>query len=73
MAHCDNAAVVAVINSRYSRDDRLMQRLRCPFFVEARHQFQLTAVHVPGVENDLADDLSRDNLVSFRVKSGGWN
>ena len=47
-----------------------MQRLRCLFFVEARHQFQLTAIHVPGVENDLADDLSRDRLVSFRAKSG---
>lgn len=69
LAHCDNVAVVAVINSRCCRDGRLMQLLRCLFFIEAHFQFRLTATHIPGVENDLADDLSRNNIVQFLEKS----
>lgn len=69
LAHCDNAAVVAVMNSRRSRDSRLMQMLRCLFFVEAHFQFKLTATHIPGLENDRADDLSRNNAVQFLSKS----
>ena len=67
-AHCDNQAVVAVLNSRYSKDQVLMQMLRCLFFIEAKRQFKLTAVHVPGVHNDLADDLSRNRLSTFLAK-----
>ena len=32
------------------------------FFLEAQFQFELVAVHLPGVSNGLADDLSRDRL-----------
>ena len=35
IAQCDNAAVVAVFNSRYSKDKRMMHLLRCVFFAEA--------------------------------------
>lgn len=68
IVRCDNAAVVAVLTSRYSKDTHLMQMLRCLFFIEAHYQFKMEVVHIPGVENDLADDLSRNNLVSFRKK-----
>ena len=33
--HCDNQAVVAVLNSRTSREKHLMHLLRCSFFYEA--------------------------------------
>lgn len=69
-AHCDNMAVVAVINSRYSKDVQLMQMLRCLFFLEAHYQFKVSATHIAGIENDLADDLSRDNYASFISKMG---
>ena len=46
IGRCDNAAVVAIINSRCSRERDLMQ-LRCLFFIEAYFQFQLSAVHLP--------------------------
>lgn len=46
IARCDNIAVVAVLNSRYSKDTHLMQMLRCLFFVEAHHQFKIEAVHI---------------------------
>ena len=67
-AHCDNSAVVSVLNSRYCQDQMLMQMLRCLFFIEAARQFRIRAVHVAGVQNDLADDLSRNRLSSFLAK-----
>ena len=36
--------------------------------MEAYHQFKMVATHIAGVQNDLADDLSRDNLASFLSK-----
>ena len=66
LIRCDNTAVVSSINSRYCKDPLLMQLLRCLFFLEAQYQFKLKAEHITGVHNVLADNLSRDNLVSFR-------
>jgi len=71
IAHCDNTAVVSVLNSRYSQDKMLMQMLRGLFFIEAYFQFQLAAVHLPGIHNGLADNLSRNRLSSFLRKRGG--
>ena len=68
MERCDNTAVLAVLNSRYSKDKNLMHLLCCIFFAEAHSNFNLVAVHLPGTHNDLADDLSRDRLHSFRAK-----
>ena len=71
IAHCDNTAVVSVLNSRYSQDKMLMQMLRGLFFIEAYFQFQLSAVHLPGIHNGLADDLSRNRLSFLLRKRGG--
>lgn len=68
VSNCDNQAVVAVLNSRYSREKDIMQLLRCLFFLEAHFQFQLSAKHLPGVLNERADDLSRNRLPAFRDK-----
>ena len=62
VVHCDNIGAVAVVNSGYSRVPQIMHLLRCLFFIRARFQIDLWAVHVPGVENTLADAISRDNL-----------
>ena len=64
MARSDNTSAVAVINSRSSHGPELMHLLRCLFFFEARHIFRLEAAHIPGKDNVLADDLSR-NRASF--------
>ena len=64
IAQCDNEAVVAVINS----SKYLMQMLRCLFFIEAHHQFQVEAIHIPGNSNGLADNLSRNNVDLFHSK-----
>ena len=66
--HCDNQSVVHDIRSRTSRHPHMMHLLRCLVFLEARYQIELICVHIPGVLNDLADDLSQDRLSAFLRK-----
>ena len=63
--HSDNEAVVTVVNSGYSRQPVMMHLLRCIFFFKAKFDFTLTAAHIPGQYNTLADALSRDNASFF--------
>ena len=46
-----------------------MHLLRCLFFMEAQLQFELIAMHIAGVHNSLADDLSRNRHSSFLSKA----
>jgi len=39
--------------------------MRSLFFILARYNMIISAMHVPGVENGAADALSRNNLSSF--------
>jgi hypothetical protein len=64
--HSDNSAVVAVISSRKSDDEGMMKLLRRLYFLEIKYDFFLTASHIPGSENVLADALSRGELQTFR-------
>ena len=70
-AHCDNEAVVHVMASRSSKNPELMHLLRCLFFIEADNGFSLSVVHIAGVANELADDLSRNKLTAFLSKVPG--
>ncbi len=63
--HCDNTAAVAVVNSGYSKVPEIMHLLRCQFFVRASLELEVWAVQVPGVENGIADAISRNNLHLF--------
>ena len=63
--HCDNQAVVEAIRGGYCRDPAMAHMLRCLFYLEARHEIQLTAVHVPGTHNGAADAISRNKLDTF--------
>ena len=72
-AWCDNQAAVQAIASRSCRDTSMMHLLRCLFFCEAHYQFRLAAAYIPGTQNGLADDLSRDRLSSFLLKAPGMN
>ena len=66
--HCDNTVAVAAVQFRSSCQQHVMHLLRCLFFIEARFDFQLRCVHIPGARIDRADDLSQNNLVSFLAK-----
>lgn len=65
---CDNAAVVAVLKSGRSRDERLMHLLRSLFFFLASFNVGLVAEHIPGVDNRAADALSRNDAASFLLQ-----
>jgi len=62
----DNDAVVHILNTRTSRVPCLMRLLRSLLFSAARHSFSFSSQHVPGVNNQLADALSRFNWQEFR-------
>ena len=62
---CDNMAVVDIINKGSSRDRDVMQLMRCLSFLMAKGEFYMVASHIKGVDNTLADALSRDNLPLF--------
>lgn len=64
-ARCDNSAVVVILNWGNSRDPDVMHLVRCLAFIKAKYQFSLFATHIPGINNDLADALSRNNLPYF--------
>ena len=69
--HCDNLGVVALVNSGYSRVPQIMHLLRCLFFIRARFHLDVWAVHVPGVQNTLADAISRNNIHLFLSQMTG--
>ena len=68
LAHCYNQSVVEVVNTGYCKDPHLMQLLRSLFFITARLEIALRAVHIPGRANMGADAISRDNLILFHFQ-----
>lgn len=65
VVHCDNQAVVTIVNSGYSKDKDIMHMIRCLFFIRAHWDFQLLAEHIPGENNKAADAISRNNFPLF--------
>ena len=63
--YCDNSAVVFAINKRSAQDPQLMRLLRSLFFFSAAHNFTMSARHIAGSCNSLADALSRNNAPLF--------
>ena len=63
--HSDNTAVVALLNSGSVRDDSLMHLMRCLSFVAAKFNFIFSSTHIRGLDNVLADALSRNNASLF--------
>ena len=63
--HCDNLAIVNIWSSQTSRCPNLMSLLRRLFFISAKHEFTVNVKHIPGVDNRLADHLSRLQLAQF--------
>ena len=70
VCHCDNMAVVEILNGGYSKDALLMQLLRSLFFITEHYKCLIEAVHCPGKDNIRADALSRNNWYQFSQASG---
>ena len=55
----DNSTTVAGVNRGSSRSPVIMKYLRYMFWLSAVYNFRLTAMHIPGADNVLADKISR--------------
>ena len=62
----DNEAVVAILSSRTSKVPVLMHLLRNLLLCAARCGFTFTAIHVPGIDNKVADAISRFRWQEFQ-------
>ena len=67
--HCDNQAVVEMVNSGHSKDMEISHLLRCLFFITAAFEITLVASHIQGKDNVKADAISRNNLSLFRLQA----
>ena len=56
---CDNAAAVSVLQSGRGRDPYLLACARTIWTYTAHFHFEIQVEHLPGVQNQLADQLSR--------------
>ncbi|RXN38445.1 poly [Labeo rohita] len=66
VVHCDNEAIVHCINKGRSHSPALMPLLRRLIWISACDQFIITAKHIPGSKNQIADSLSRFAFQKFR-------
>ena len=62
---CDNMAVVNIITARTSKDGPIMHLLRGLHFVCAYYNINLRAAHIAGVDNSIADAISRNSMQAF--------
>ena len=71
--HCDCQPVVNALRPhRYtSPDPYIMSCIRTILFVTAQHNIQLIITHIAGVDNALADSLSRAQFDLFRQRCPG--
>ena len=61
----DSASVCAAVAKRRVRDRDMMKWIRELHFLEASGNFLVRAVHIAGVDNYLADSLSRNRIPTF--------
>ena len=59
LVHCDNQTVVDICRTGTLKNTDLMRLICTLFFMAARHNFTLLINHIPGVDNSVADALSR--------------
>ena len=64
--HCDNMAVVYIVNHGSSKNPDAMHLARCLAFIAAKREFLITATHIKGADNVTADALSRNRYDIFR-------
>ena len=57
--HCDNKAIVQVINKQSCKDGEIMKLTRQMVLTAMQYNIKFSASHVPGKFNNLADALSR--------------
>jgi hypothetical protein len=63
--YCDNAAVVAIVNSGWSKHTLAMHYTRLLYLLGAVFNFGFHSSHIAGKDNIAADAISRDNHKLF--------
>ena len=66
LAHCDNLAVVDIWSRYSSKSQSIMSLIRTLYFTAATYHFHIRFSHIQGVDNSIADALSRNQLEKFR-------
>lgn len=66
LLHTDNMALVHILNSQTSKDNRIMVLVRRLIVLCMLHNIMFKALHIEGVSNSLADALSRQQVERFR-------
>jgi hypothetical protein len=64
--HCDNKAVVYILNKGRSPCSAIMKLMRRLVIVATLGNFHFSAIHVPSKKNEIADSLSRMDFQRFR-------
>lgn len=67
LIHCDNQAIVQAWQSKSPKDQALAKLFRKLFFLAAKGNFNIALKHLPGVNNQIADALSRAQVDRFRI------
>ena len=71
--HCDNKAIVDVINKQSCKNVELMKLMRYMVLTAMQYNIKFTAMHVPGKDNILADALSRLQVSPHLLAIFGMN
>ncbi|XP_021378273.1 uncharacterized protein LOC110466218 [Mizuhopecten yessoensis] len=62
----DNLALVSILNTQTSRSPAIMVLVRYFVLLIMKHNIQFKAQHIRGVDNDIADSISRKQWKRFR-------
>ena len=65
LVRSENVAAVAAIKHQTRPVKEVAHLLRCLAFIMARFNVRLQAAHIPGILNDIANALSRNNMSTF--------
>ena len=69
--HCDNKAVVEVINKQSCKEKEIMALMRKMVLVVMQYNIKFTAAHIPGKINHLPDALSRLQVTPQLLRKHG--
>lgn len=65
--HCDNLATVDIISKGRSKVSSIMKLMRKMSLHAAKNNFTVHAQHLPGIQNIIADAISRYQMDKFRA------
>ena len=64
--HCDNQAVVDIWKTGTTKSSDIMALVRMLYFCAARYNIHVIVTHIAGVNNSIADALSRYQVTRFQ-------